>query len=112
MADDFYRLLGLQDDAPAKAIKRSYHNLARKLHPDKASSPEEAKELQEKFAAITKAYNTLKDEKKRAEYDSKRGTINNNDSPAVDGETTLPVTDDSPSSKSQRINANMEKGRK
>ncbi len=71
MSSDFYSLLGVSHTAPEREIKRAYHNKARTMHPDKASDPEAAKQLQEEFAAITKAYNTLKDPDKRAEYDAK-----------------------------------------
>jgi curved DNA-binding protein CbpA len=72
MADDLYRLLGVSSDAPERAIKRSYHDLARKMHPDKAKNPDEAKRLEEEFAAITRAYNTLKSPELRKDYDAKR----------------------------------------
>ena len=71
MGKDYYQLLGISRTAPDREIKRAYHDLARKLHPDKAPDPEEAKRLEDEFAAITKAYNTLKDLEKRREYDSK-----------------------------------------
>lgn len=69
-APDYYRLLGVSRDAPEREIKKAYYNVARELHPDKAKSPEEAKVNSDKLAQISQAYNTLKDAKKRAEYDS------------------------------------------
>ena len=73
MEKDFYTLLGVSPSAPEREIKRAYHDLARTMHPDKAPTPEEARRLEEVFAAVTKAYNTLKDPEKRKEYDTRRG---------------------------------------
>ncbi len=67
---DYYRLLGVSRDAPEREIKRVYYDLARKLHPDKAQSQDEASKNASDLAVISQAYNTLKDKKKRAEYDS------------------------------------------
>lgn len=67
---DYYRLLGVPREAPDREIKRAYYELARKLHPDKASSPEEAAKNAGELAAISQAYNTLKDSRKREEYDN------------------------------------------
>ena len=71
MDSDLYRLLGVSPDAPEREIKRAYYSLARKMHPDKAESPEEAHRLEEQFASITRAYNMLKDGTRRGEYDAK-----------------------------------------
>lgn len=52
-------------------IKRSYHDLAKILHPDKLSkeAPAEIRELTKKcFSLIAEAYNVLNDAGKRAEY--------------------------------------------
>jgi DnaJ-class molecular chaperone len=69
MEKNYYQILGVSEEAPEKEIKRVYHNLARKLHPDKATSPEEAERFEREFALVSKAYNILKDPAKRAEYD-------------------------------------------
>ncbi len=71
-SEDYYSILGIDKQAPDREVKRAYYGLARDLHPDKAKSPEEARENAEKLAVISRAYNTLKDPKKRAEYDEKR----------------------------------------
>ncbi|MEQ8819198.1 MAG: DnaJ domain-containing protein [Sumerlaeia bacterium] len=68
-AQDYYRILGVSRDALDREIKKKYYELARELHPDKASSPEEADQNARKLATMTEAYNTLKDAAKRAEYD-------------------------------------------
>ncbi|OPZ15903.1 MAG: DnaJ-like protein MG200 [candidate division BRC1 bacterium ADurb.BinA364] len=65
-----YQVLGVTPEASDREIKRAYHRLARTMHPDKASSPEEAKRLETDFALISTAYNVLKDSDKRREYDA------------------------------------------
>jgi tetratricopeptide (TPR) repeat protein len=71
--EDYYSLLGVDRHAPEREIKKAYYNIARDLHPDRAKSPEEARINAEKLATISKAYNTLKDPQKRAEYDAGAG---------------------------------------
>ena len=68
--EDYYSILGVDRHAPEREIKRAYYNLARDLHPDKAKTPEEGRASAERLAVISKAYNTLKDPAKRAEYDA------------------------------------------
>ncbi|MDX2175155.1 MAG: DnaJ domain-containing protein, partial [Candidatus Sumerlaeia bacterium] len=68
--DDYYKLLGISRDSPDREVKRAYYNLARDLHPDKAATPEDAKRNSEQLGLISQAYNTLKDPKKRADYDA------------------------------------------
>ncbi|KAI0359095.1 hypothetical protein OH77DRAFT_1575621 [Trametes cingulata] len=62
---DPYQVLGVKRDASPAEIKKTYFALARKYHPD--TNPD--KNAQEKFVEIQEAYDILKDEKKRAEYD-------------------------------------------
>ena len=62
---NFYSLLGVEKTASHEEIKKAYHKLARKYHPDNKESGNE-----EKFKEINEAYQTLSDEKRRAEYDS------------------------------------------
>ncbi len=64
MADpprDYYGLLGVRRDATGEEIKRAYRRLARELHPD--VNPDQA--AQDKFKAITAAYEVLSDPEKR-----------------------------------------------
>ena len=63
---DYYELLEVQKTASADEIKRSYHKLAMKYHPDRNPGDKEA---ENKFKAINEAYDVLKDEQKRAAYD-------------------------------------------
>ncbi|KAF8624825.1 hypothetical protein AX15_005711 [Amanita polypyramis BW_CC] len=62
---DPYQVLGVKRDASPAEVKKTYFSLARKYHPD--TNPD--KNAQDKFLEIQEAYDTLKDEKKRAEYD-------------------------------------------
>jgi molecular chaperone DnaJ len=66
---DFYKVLGVDKKAAADEIKKKYRALARDLHPDKTKG-DTAKE--EKFKAVSEAYEILSDAKKRAEYDEAR----------------------------------------
>ena len=66
---DFYKVLGVDKKASADEIKKKYRALARDLHPDKTKG-DAAKE--EKFKAVSEAYEILSDAKKRAEYDEAR----------------------------------------
>lgn len=68
-AKNHYQILEIPTDAPEREIKRAYHTLAKRLHPDRAATPEEAKRLEEQMALVSQAYNVLKDPKKKAEYD-------------------------------------------
>lgn len=71
MSESLYQILGIPRDADEREIKRAYHRLARELHPDKAESPEKAREVEQRFAVVSTAYNVLKDLTQRAEYDRK-----------------------------------------
>ncbi|GAB2675335.1 DnaJ C-terminal domain-containing protein [Aliiglaciecola aliphaticivorans] len=62
---DYYQVLGVEDDADLKQIKKAYRKLALKLHPDMNAAPD----AEEKFREVAEAYEVLKDENKRAEYD-------------------------------------------
>jgi len=66
---DYYEILGVPDTATAKEITRAYRKLARELHPDK--NPGDAA-AEERFKAVSAAYDVLGDESKRAEYDEVR----------------------------------------
>ena len=66
---DFYAILGVDKKASADEIKKKYRSLARELHPDKTKGDDA---LEEKFKAVSEAYDILSDSKKRAEYDEAR----------------------------------------
>lgn len=62
---DYYEVLGVEKNADASEIKKSYRNLARKYHPDVNKAPD----AEEKFKEIKEAYDVLSDQQKRAHYD-------------------------------------------
>lgn len=66
---DYYAILGVEKSADSDAIKKRYRKLARELHPDKTKGD---KTLEERFKAVSEAYDILSDDKKRAEYDQAR----------------------------------------
>ncbi|MHB1697213.1 MAG: DnaJ C-terminal domain-containing protein [bacterium] len=63
---DYYKTLGVNKTASADEIKKAYRKLARKHHPD--VNPND-KTAESKFKELQEAYDILKDEKKRKEYD-------------------------------------------
>lgn len=66
---DFYKTLGVTEKASADELKKAYRKLAKKYHPD-VTGGDKTKEA--KFKEISEAYETLGDEKKRAQYDELR----------------------------------------
>jgi curved DNA-binding protein len=67
MAEDYYKLLGLDKKAATEDIKKAYRKLALKWHPDKNPNNKAA---EERFKKISEAYAVLSDPKKREEYDT------------------------------------------
>ncbi|XP_011087248.1 chaperone protein dnaJ GFA2, mitochondrial [Sesamum indicum] len=66
LSRDFYDVLGVSKNATASEIKKAYYGLAKKLHPDTNKDDPEA---EKKFQEVQKAYEVLKDEEKRQQYD-------------------------------------------
>lgn len=71
-AENHYHVLDLSRDSDASEIKRAYHSLAKRFHPDrfhKDADPKLYLRVEESFARISQAYETLKDQSTRAAYD-------------------------------------------
>ncbi len=69
MAKNYYDVLGVEKNASADEIKKAFHKLAHKYHPDKSGGDEQ------KFKEINEAYQILGNDKKRAEYDAYGSTF-------------------------------------
>ena len=63
--EDFYQILGVNQNATQDEIKKAYRKLAVEHHPDKGGD-------ENKFKQISQAYDTIGDENKRAQYDNQR----------------------------------------
>ena len=61
-----YEVLGVAKDASDTDIKKAYHKLVMKYHPDKNPGDKTA---EEKFKEVNNAFDILKDPQKRAAYD-------------------------------------------
>jgi molecular chaperone DnaJ len=66
---DYYKVLGVADDAAPKDITKAYRKLARGSHPDTHPGDDAA---EERFKEVSAAYDVLGDEAKRKEYDEVR----------------------------------------
>lgn len=67
MAEDYYKILGVEKSASEDDIKKAYRKLAMKFHPDRNPGNKQA---EEKFKKLSEAYAVLSDQEKRKQYDS------------------------------------------
>jgi curved DNA-binding protein CbpA len=68
-ATTHYEVLDVGTLAEMSEIKKAYHELARRFHPDRFHQSELRARLESAFARIGRAYETLSDEKLRRDYD-------------------------------------------
>lgn len=68
---DYYKALGVSENASSSEIKKQYRKLAHELHPDKAPG------MEERFKEISEAYDVIGSEHKRKEYDEARSLLTN-----------------------------------
>jgi curved DNA-binding protein len=67
---DYYKMLGVPENADDETIRKAFRKLAFKYHPDKNIGHE--KEAEQKFKDINEAYAVLSDKNKRQQYDLAR----------------------------------------
>ena len=60
---DYYEILGVEKNSSKEEIKKAFHKLAHKYHPDKNKGDDKM------FKEVNEAYQVLSDEQKRAGYD-------------------------------------------
>jgi curved DNA-binding protein len=72
---DYYKIMGVDPKADPDAIKKAYKKLARRYHPDVSKE----RDAEKKFKELGEAYDVLRDEDKRGEYDRLREMGANHD---------------------------------
>lgn len=65
---DYYKIMGVAENADTDAIRKAYRKLARKYHPDVSKEAD----AEQHFKEVGEAYEVLKDKDKRTEYDQLR----------------------------------------
>ncbi|CAK1555471.1 unnamed protein product [Leptosia nina] len=67
--ENCYEVLGVTREATKNEIGKSYRQLAKKFHPDLHRGDDAKKEAEEKFKEIATAYEILRDDEARSDYD-------------------------------------------
>ena len=72
-AESHYDVLGVESTAAPEEMKTAYYDLARRYHPDRfrKTEPEQLSRIESAFARITQAYETLREDDLRANYNAK-----------------------------------------
>ncbi|ELU16377.1 hypothetical protein CAPTEDRAFT_138758 [Capitella teleta] len=68
-ADNCYEVLDVNRDSTKPEITKAYRKLARKWHPDMHKGKDDKDKASEQFTKIANAYEVLKDEESRTDYD-------------------------------------------
>ena len=71
--DNYYEILEVPETANADEIKKAFRKLSLKYHPDKNQGKTESVEI---FQKVNEAYEVLRDDEKKAEYDMMRKNPN------------------------------------
>ncbi|UCD17791.1 MAG: DnaJ domain-containing protein [Candidatus Zixiibacteriota bacterium] len=69
MSKDYYKSLGVAENASKDDIKRAFRKLAKQYHPDRNKGNPSA---EDRFKEISEAYDVLGDDNKRRQYDTMR----------------------------------------
>ena len=73
--ENYYKILGVNENVTNEDLKKAYKKLAKKYHPDANIGNVEVEEM---FKKISTAYKVLSDETSRAKYDRElKGNFNN-----------------------------------
>lgn len=102
---EYYDVLQITRRADAAEVKRAYYALAKRFHPDRyqhTNDQEIRDKLESIFSHVSKAYDTLKDEKLRADYDRRIGSGGSTPSPIV---PPRPIVQPLPTSPSGRASS-------
>lgn len=78
---NLYEVLDISKQATEKEVKKAYHKLSLKVHPDRVHEDDKL-EATEKFKVLGGVHSILSDDKKRAVYDE-TGTIDDEGEPIV-----------------------------
>ena len=83
---EYYDVLQITRRADGAEVKKAYYSLAKRFHPDRyqhTNDQEIRDKLEAIFAHVSKAYDTLKDEKLRSDYDRRIGSGASTPAPTV-----------------------------
>lgn len=72
---DYYQLLEIPKDAPSSSVKRAYHAVSRRLHPDanRRLAGDDRQLLEGIARRVCEAYQVLRDGRRRRAYDGQLG---------------------------------------